>query len=411
MIEWRNAAPTPVDGLSLLSPADQQEEAAAIALVLRDALETPGARAALVTPDRDLAGRVADRTAALRRGGRRQRRREARRYAAGGVPAPAGPGSRRGTGAGSAAGAAEASAGRRRASPGRLPRRRTGAGTGLPARSTPEPWCGRSATRTGPSGAPTRTRWCLLRRLEACLEPTLRIDSSVEIAPAEALAALIEAAERLAATDELPGPSRLWAGEEGDALATSAGRSAGGAATAAGPAPHRAARAAGCGAGGRGRAQPPGTARPRRDRASARVHLGSAGGTAADRRCHGAGRACEGVWPPASDPGPWLSRPMRATVGLPSPEEIVGQAAHDFVACACCGADRGAVLPAPRDGAPAVPARWLTRLEMLLAGQGDGSAGAPAACLGAHAGPAGRWAAPGPPASAMPAGRICGPAG
>ena len=42
----------------------------------------------------------------------------------------------------------------------------------------------------------------------------------------------------------------------------------------------------------------------------------------------------EGVWPPASDPGAWLSRPMRATVGLPSPEEIVGQAAHDFVSCA-----------------------------------------------------------------------------
>ena len=27
----------------------------------------------------------------------------------------------------------------------------------------------------------------------------------------------------------------------------------------------------------------------------------------------------EGVWPPAPEPGPWLSRPMRATVGLPSP--------------------------------------------------------------------------------------------
>ena len=48
-----------IDGLLRLAPADQQEEAAAIALVLRQALETPGARAALVTPDRDLAGRVA----------------------------------------------------------------------------------------------------------------------------------------------------------------------------------------------------------------------------------------------------------------------------------------------------------------------------------------------------------------
>src|SRR5262249_47208385 len=32
----------------------------------------------------------------------------------------------------------------------------------------------------------------LLARLEACLEPALRIDASVEVAPAEALAALIE---------------------------------------------------------------------------------------------------------------------------------------------------------------------------------------------------------------------------
>ena len=58
-MEWQNARPAAVDGLTLLSPADQQEEAAAIAMVLREALETPGATAALVTPDRDLAGRVA----------------------------------------------------------------------------------------------------------------------------------------------------------------------------------------------------------------------------------------------------------------------------------------------------------------------------------------------------------------
>ena len=42
-----------------LTPADQQEEALSIALILRGTLEVPGHRAALVTPDRDLAGRVA----------------------------------------------------------------------------------------------------------------------------------------------------------------------------------------------------------------------------------------------------------------------------------------------------------------------------------------------------------------
>ena len=92
------------------------------------------------------------------------------------------------------------------------------------------------------------------------------------------------------------------------------------------------------------------------------------------------GGLAEGVWPPASDPGAWLSRPMRATVGLPSPEEIVGQSAHDFVVLRVCAAPT-VVLSCPRrrDGAPVVPARWLTRLETLLAGQGTALPQHPAA--------------------------------
>jgi ATP-dependent helicase/nuclease subunit B len=57
--DWQNDQPPALGGVSRVTPVDQQEEAAAIALVLRDALETPGATAALVTPDRDLASRVA----------------------------------------------------------------------------------------------------------------------------------------------------------------------------------------------------------------------------------------------------------------------------------------------------------------------------------------------------------------
>src|SRR5205085_890189 len=33
------------------------------------------------------------------------------------------------------------------------------------------------------------------------------------------------------------------------------------------------------------------------------------------------GGLTETVWPPASDSGPWINRPMRARTGLPSPEE------------------------------------------------------------------------------------------
>ena len=43
-----------------LDCANPREEATAIALILREALETPGKTAALVTPDRDLAQRVAE---------------------------------------------------------------------------------------------------------------------------------------------------------------------------------------------------------------------------------------------------------------------------------------------------------------------------------------------------------------
>jgi ATP-dependent helicase/nuclease subunit B len=81
------------------------------------------------------------------------------------------------------------------------------------------------------------------------------------------------------------------------------------------------------------------------------------------------GGLAETVWPPQAEPGPWLSRPMRTRIGLPTPEEAVGQAAHDFVA-ACCAAPRVVLsCPVRRDNAPAVPARWLTRLEMFLAGR------------------------------------------
>jgi ATP-dependent helicase/nuclease subunit B len=45
-------------GVSLIEAADEREEALALALAMREALETPGETAALVTPDRELARRV-----------------------------------------------------------------------------------------------------------------------------------------------------------------------------------------------------------------------------------------------------------------------------------------------------------------------------------------------------------------
>ena len=37
----------------------------------------------------------------------------------------------------------------------------------------------------------------------------------------------------------------------------------------------------------------------------------------------------EGGWPAETDPGPWLSRPMMESLGLPSPERGIGLAACD----------------------------------------------------------------------------------
>jgi ATP-dependent helicase/nuclease subunit B len=77
----------------------------------------------------------------------------------------------------------------------------------------------------------------------------------------------------------------------------------------------------------------------------------------------------EGVWPAAPPTDPFLSRPMRARLGLPSPERRVGLAAHDF-AQAACAPEVFLVHSERRGGQPAVKSRWLWRLETLAAGAG-----------------------------------------
>ena len=77
----------------------------------------------------------------------------------------------------------------------------------------------------------------------------------------------------------------------------------------------------------------------------------------------------DGTWPEAADPGPWLNRPMRSELRLPSPEEAIGHAAHDFTSL--LGAKRVYLTRAEKiDGVPTVPSRWLMRLQALLAGFG-----------------------------------------
>jgi ATP-dependent helicase/nuclease subunit B len=362
---WRPPPPIEADGLYRLDTADQQQEAAAIALVLREALETPGARAALVTPDRALAERVA---AELLRFGvvaddsagekladtppavflRLLLRAVAEKLAPVPVLAllkhPL-----------AAAGLAPAAC------------RAATRALELAALRGPRPMQGVVGLRRALAHFPGENQF--LTRIEQCLEPVLRIAASVELAPAQAFAAVIEAAERLAATDDMAGPARLWAAEEGEALATRLAEI---------------------------QAVLPSLPDQRWSVLPALLDAVLEGAVVRSRRALRGrdglehprvfiwgllearllaadvmvlGGLAEGVWPPASDPGPWLSRPMRNRVGLPSAEEAIGQAAHDFVTCACAAPRVVLSCPRRRDGAPAVPARWLTRLEALLAGQ------------------------------------------
>jgi ATP-dependent helicase/nuclease subunit B len=210
--QWLDPAKFDPDGLKRLTPADQQQEAEAIALVLRGALETPGATAALVTPDRPLAGRVA---AALLRYGivaddsagepladtppavflRLLIRAVAEDLAP--VPLlallkhPL-------AAAGMTQSACRAAARALEMACLRGPRPAPGLGN-----------LRRAVDRLSP---PQPALANFLTSLEACLEPVLRMDSALAYDARPALADLIEAAERLASTPDAPGTQRIWAG-------------------------------------------------------------------------------------------------------------------------------------------------------------------------------------------------------
>jgi ATP-dependent helicase/nuclease subunit B len=77
----------------------------------------------------------------------------------------------------------------------------------------------------------------------------------------------------------------------------------------------------------------------------------------------------EGTWPQDAEADPWMSRPMRASFGLSAPERRVGLSAHDFVQA--CGAPSVVMTRALRvEGTPTVPSRWLQRLDAVLEAAG-----------------------------------------
>lgn len=355
--QWREAPPPDMTGLHMLEAADEQEEAVAIAMILRDALEQPGARAALVTPDRGLARRVG---AMLRRFS---------------ILAD--------DSAGEALAATPPAVFLRLLAVAFAEQFRPVALLAL----IKHPFCAAGLAPVECRGLARRLELACLRgaapgpgfeglraaenadpdfldRLDRCIEPL----ATAGPGPADLLRGLVEAAEALATTDERSGAEILWQGADGEALADRL--------TALLPAfaelPSQAdaqvlpglldAALAGEAVQNAQRRDDPGALHPR-------IHIWGL----LEARLQSAetivlGGLSEGVWPPAVEPGPWMNRGMRRLAKMPSPEEAVGRAAHDFVAAACAAPRVILSMPRRRERAPVVPARWLIRIQGFLAG-------------------------------------------
>jgi ATP-dependent helicase/nuclease subunit B len=360
---WRSLPP-PTDmaltGVMRLDCASPQEEASAIALLMRGALETEGRTAALVTPDRGLARRVAS---------------ELARWAvevddsAGQPLGDSPPG-------GLLALALDATAeefapvpllallkhplvgtGRDRGESRSLARRLEKAVLRGPRPAPGIPGL-RRALRSIDDKEECRVLDDWLAPLEVAVAPFAR---ALRARRAD-LAALAEAhgslAEWLAGTANAPGPTLLWAGGAGEAAARFMADLADAAAafpTMPGPEypaffkavlarqivrqPH----------GGHPRLAIWGPLEARLQHADLTI----------------LGGLNEGTWPPEVETDPWMSRPMRQRFGLPPPERRIGLAAHDFAQA--MGAPRVVLTRATRvEGAPTVPSRWLLRLDTLL---------------------------------------------
>ncbi len=73
----------------------------------------------------------------------------------------------------------------------------------------------------------------------------------------------------------------------------------------------------------------------------------------------------EGTWPPDIEVDPWLNRPMRQEMGFPSPERRIGLSSHDF-GQALASSKVYLTRALKVDGTPTLACRWLERLEVYL---------------------------------------------
>jgi len=207
-----------------------------------------------------------------------------------------------------------------------------------------------------------RSKYVRLRmfvgQLEEIIEPFV---TAMQASSADygALAKLhIETAERLAATDEQSGSERIWAGEAGEATALFASELMDTLSTLGPQPPHQY----------HGVFERLMTGRAVRPKYGAHPRL-FIWGLLEARLQHAdtiiLGGLNEGTWPPQSETNPWMSRPMMTDMGLEPPERRIGLTAHDFQQA--FAAPRVYLTRAEKvSGTPTVPSRWLLRVDNVL---------------------------------------------
>ncbi|GEO82778.1 double-strand break repair protein AddB [Pararhodospirillum oryzae] len=386
---WRHLGPVApelagaLEGLSLVEAPTEREEAAAIAVVLREALETPGRTAALVTPDRTLARRV---VAALDRWGMQVDdsagqplgltpvgtflRLAAHAVAENLAPVPLLALLQHPLAAGGEAPAVfRARARRLDREVLRGPRPAPGF-AGLAAALAP---LAKDAPRTHASLSRA------LSRLEALAAPFIAVMARPGAPLADLLEAHLRFAEALAAARVdgvlVPGPARLWAGEAGEAAALALAALAEAAPPLDNLAPRHYPALFDALIG-------QGIVRPRFDRHPRLALWGPLEARLQRPDVLILGGLNEGTWPAQVETGPWMSRPMMDVLGLPQPERRVGLAAHD-IAQALHAPTLVLTRSTRVEGSPTVPSRWLTRLQTVVGAAGLGEAFARARAAGA----------------------------
>ncbi|MEX2202338.1 MAG: double-strand break repair protein AddB, partial [Dongiaceae bacterium] len=195
-------------------------------------------------------------------------------------------------------------------------------------------------------------------RLAALFAPLLALADRPDLTLGDLIAAHLECAEALAASDDASGAERLWAGDAGEAAALFVDELR----EASAPFPELALGdyAAVLSALMRGHVVRPAWGRHPRlaiwGPLEARLqHV--------DRMILGG--LNEGSWPPDLPADPWFSRDMRNKFGLAPPERRIGLSAHDF-AQAMAAPEVILTRSLRVGGTPTVPARWLLRLDALL---------------------------------------------